>query len=157
MGLDRNITHETVAELPLRPIITVLPDSTVRQAMAKMRAAHLGCVVVVNEYERPQGQFTERCLIRLLVERPEAIDEAVSKYMVEIRGCVTVDDPIAKVIDYMVETGLRFVCVTDPEGRKMVGLTGQKGVMEYVAEHFPRQVMVQRMRAKLHMDDREGA
>ena len=46
--------------------------------------------------------------------------------------------------------------VLDDEGRP-VGLTGQKGVMEYIAEHFPRQGKVQLMESKLHMDHREGA
>jgi hypothetical protein len=39
---------------------------------------------------------------------------------------------------------------------KPIGLTGQKGVIEFIVEHFPRQVKVQMMRSKLYMDAREG-
>jgi hypothetical protein len=51
---------------------------------------------------------------------------------------------------------LRFVVVTDEDG-KAIALTGQKGLMEYVAEHFPQQVMVQRVGVKPYSSQREGA
>ena len=44
----------------------------------------------------------------------------------------------------------------DDQG-KLVGLTGQKGLMEYVAEHFPGEVMVQRVGEKPYTQSREGA
>ena len=47
------------------------------------------------------------------------------------------------------------VVVTDDDGR-VDALTGQKGLMEYVAEHFPKQVMVQRIGSPV-IQDREGA
>ncbi len=51
---------------------------------------------------------------------------------------------------------VRFLCVVD-EDRRVVGLTGQKGLMEYVADHFPRQVMVQRIGCTPFLATREGA
>lgn len=157
MGLRENIDMEPVSALPIRELIQVLPDSTVRQVLAKMREKHLGCVVVVNEYGAPLGQFTERLLIRLLIDGDGNLDQPVSNLMIDVRGCVKQSDPIRKVIDYMQDTGLRFVCVTDDQGKRPIGLTGQKGVMEYIADHFPRAVKSQLMESKLYMDEREGA
>ena len=42
----------------------------------------------------------------------------------------------------------RFLCVLDEDGRTRVALTGQKGLSEYIADHFPQQVMVQRVGGK---------
>jgi hypothetical protein len=53
-------------------------------------------------------------------------------------------------------TNIRFLIVVDDRGR-LAGLTGQKGLMEYVAEHFPRQVTVQRIGCKPFLAEREGA
>ncbi len=56
----------------------------------------------------------------------------------------------------MLLKNVRMLCVVDEQGR-VVGLTGQRGLMEYVAEHFPGEVMVQRIGQPSYMSDREGA
>ena len=67
------------------------------------------------------------------------------------------DFGIAKVLDAMQNHGMRFVIVLDDDG-KAIALTGQRGMMEYIADHFPRQVKVHMIDdAKLYMDQREGA
>ncbi|MCC5830549.1 MAG: CBS domain-containing protein [Phycisphaeraceae bacterium] len=157
MGLRQDIRNETVAGLSLRPVIRVLATSSVRQAAAKMREAGLGLVVVVDEYDKPLGRFSERDLIRLLAKSTAAIDDPVSRYMTPTEYCVKINDPIQQVFSRMEVYGRRFVCVSNEEGTRMVGLTGQKGLMEYVADHFPRQVKVQELEPKLYMEDREGA
>ena len=68
---------------------------------------------------------------------------------------VQTSDPIVDVLEAMLTKNVRFLCVVDEEGR-VVGLTGQKGLMEYVAEHFPGQVMVQRVGCAPYLN-REGA
>ena len=40
---------------------------------------------------------------------------------------------------------------------RIAGLTGQKGLIEFVADHFPGQVMVQRIGGQPYPSDREGA
>jgi CBS domain-containing protein len=158
MGLRQFLHDEPVSELPLRDVIRVLPSSTVRQAVGKMKEAGIGCVIVVDEYDRPLGKFTERVIIHKLAHTPGFMDEKVGDHMVSAEpGCVRVDQPIETVINYMRDTSQRFVCVSNPEHNQMVGLTGQKGIMEYIADHFPRAVKSQMMRSKLFMDDREGA
>lgn len=158
MGLRQSLREDTVGSLPLREVITVLPDSKVRQAIEKMIKKNIGCVVIVDEYDRPVGKFTERIMIRKLVSMGSAIlDEPIKDHMIEIAGCVKINDPVEKVLEYMRNTGLRFVCVTDEAGQKIVALTGQKGSMEYIADHFPRAVKTQLMDSKLFMDEREGA
>ncbi len=158
MGLRQFLHDEPISSLPLRDVLRVFPTSTVRQAIAKMKDAGIGCVIVTDEYDRPLGKFTERVIIHKLPKTPGFLDQPVGEHMVSAEpGCVKVDQSIEAVVRYMRDTGLRFVCVTDPQGKKMVGLTGQKGMMEYIAEHFPRAVKSQLMESKLYIDEREGA
>ncbi len=156
MGLRHNILHDPVSELPLRQLIAVKGDAPVRHAVEQMQTRRLGCVVILDDEGRPLGQFTERLLIRLLLKNPGGLDEPVRRHMASAWAWVEETDPIAKVIECMEEKKLRFVLVLDKQGHP-VGFTGQKGVMEYIAEHFPRQVKVQEMDSKLYMDQREGA
>ena len=157
MGLREDIMNETVSELPLRRALTVTPDSTVNQACKLMRENKLGCVFVVDEQDRPLGKFTERQVLKLVCGCVP-LEEPVGPHMVPIpeTGCVRMADPVVKVLEGMQQTRLRFLCVVDDAG-KVVALTGQKGLMEYVTEHFPRQIKVQMMSSKMHMNTREGA
>lgn len=156
MGLQENMSSEPVGELPLREAITVDPGTSIREAVEMMCAKRLGCVVVVREDGVPIGTFTERVLIRILAETPAALDEPVASHLSVRWACVKTTDSISSVLNAMQSKELRFVCVTDAAG-KVQGLTGQKGLMEYIAEHFPRQVMVQRVGIKPSTEQREGA
>ena len=156
MGLREDMRNEPVAALDLREVITVSRSTRVSEAIALMRQQRLGCVVIVDDENRPLGKFTERLLIDLLLKHPDGLEQPVSGHMAAAWGTVQLDDPIAMVIDMMQAKALRFIVVLDDDGHA-VGLTGQKGLMRYVAEHFPRQIKVQRMRSKVGMDQREGA
>lgn len=156
MGLRQNILNERVSELPLRELIGIQAETTVREATAVLQAKKLGCSVVVDENGRPLGKFTERCLIQVLTENPNGLDGPVKPYLIESPARVTMTDPISEVIEQLQASDERFVIVTDDQG-KPVGITGHRGVMEYIAEHFPRQVKVQLMESKLYMNEREGA
>jgi CBS-domain-containing membrane protein len=95
-------------------------------------------------------------LRQLLANNPAAVDDLLREHMDREVRWVRAADPIVKVLQAMQLEKTRFVGVIDGEGR-LVGLTGQKGLMEYVAEHFPQQVMVQRVGGSSHFAQREGA
>lgn len=156
MSLRQNILNEPVSRLPLRDLIAVEPTTTVRRAITMMRDKKLGCVIVVDGAGKPVGKFSERQLTRLLLNDPDGLERPVGECMAQDWRCVTLTDPIARVIELMKEADLRFVCVVDQNGRA-VALTGQRGVMEYIAEHFPRQVLASRVSNRPYLEQREGA
>lgn len=155
MGLQQDILNQPVSELELRKLITVSPDATTRQAVAMMREKQLGCVVAIDAQGKPLGKFTERQLTKLLLDSPGGLDQPVSRHLAKDWACVTDADSISKVIDNMQSRKLRFVVICDPQG-KAVALTGQRGVMEYIADHFPRQVKVQRMKSDFFKGERDS-
>ncbi len=156
MGLYQDILRAPVTDLDIRELIAIRPATSVREALRLMRERSLGCAVVVDERGRAVGKFTERVLVQLLLTQEDALDGPVSQHMDE-QGCyVRTSDTIAAVLSCMKERGVRFVVVLDDDDRP-VGVTGQKGLMAFIADHFPRQVKVQRMRSVVSMDEREGA
>ena len=157
MGLKENLQSETVSKLPCREAILLQPDTTVRQAVEVLQSKKLGCAVVVDAEGKPIGIFTERTLIELLLQRPNDLGTILVRDHLEAEWfCVQSSDPIATVLDLVQNRGARFVCELDEHG-KVKGLTGQKGLSEYIADHFPEQVMVQRIGGQLGMGTREGA
>lgn len=156
MGLHENLHTEPVSKLALREPVTVAPQATLREAIEQMRTGKLGCAVVIDADRKPRGIFTESMLTQLLSQGPAPLDEPVEQHMAERWPRVRLTDPIEDVLDALHLKNIRFLCVVDGDDR-LVGLTGQKGLMEYVADHFPGQVMVQRIGGTPFPVPREGA
>ena len=155
MGLRNNILNEPVSELDIRVLIDVSGETTVRQAIGMMQDKSIGCVVIVDIEGRPQGTFTERLLVKTLLCGDDQLDQPVSNFLGRRWAKVCTTDKIAQLIQVMQTHALRFVVVVDDDG-KAVGITGQRGLMEYIAEHYPRQVKAQEMEANIHIEEREG-
>ena len=156
MGLFENMNSESVGKLNLREPVVVKPHDKVREVVQAMRKQNLGCAILTDGDQKPVGMFTESMLTQLVASNPDAMDEDVASQAAERWPQVTLSDPISAVLDALEIKNVRFLSVVDDEGR-IAGLTGQKGLMEYIADHFPGQVMVQRIGQKPYMHDREGA
>ena len=156
MGLHENMRNEPVSQLALREPVTTVPTDSMREAIQQMREKKLGCAVVVDDESKPIGMLTESMITHMIAQKAAILDDPVQQHMAEQLPWVKLTDPIGDVLEAMQLKNLRFLCVIDDEG-KLAGLTGQKGLMEYVADHFPKQVMVQRIGSKPYMTEREGA
>ena len=156
MGLAENILREPVSKLPLRELAAVRDSDTIAEAIRAMHDGRVGCVMIVDQDHVPIGKFTERLLTALLLRDAHAIERPVRQHMVEARGCVRLTDPILRVIQLMQRHDLRFVCVVDDTGRA-VALTGQRGLMQYICDHFPRQILASRVSVRPYLEERDGA
>ena len=82
-------------------------------------------------------------------------EEPVGQHAANSWPQVAMDDSVDTVLLALEAKDVRFLSVVDDDGR-LAGLTGQKGVMEYVADHFP-EVPTQRVGQNPSMKTREGA
>ena len=156
MKLKVNLDAETVAALPLRTAIMVDAHTLLRNVVAQMRAQKLGCAIVVDDDSRPIGMFSERALIQLLAEGIDLDAAVVGSHLDGDFAQLRSGEPIRQLFREIYERGHRFICVVDDEGR-VVGLTGQRGLSEYISEHYPQQVMVQHLGGTQVQKCREGA
>jgi predicted transcriptional regulator len=156
MGLRQNILKEPISRLGLREVISVRKRSPVREAVASMRKSHLGCAIVVDAGGKPVGKFTEHLLLKLLMSDPTGLDEPIEKFMYHSADTIREDQPIHDMMKFMQEKSLRYICVTNKKGQA-VGLAGHKSLVEFIVDHFPRLVKVQRMGPMVSMAKAEGA
>ncbi len=156
MGLYDNMAKEPVRGLALREPVLVHPSETLGHSVQQMRKRRLGCVIVIDDDQKPVGMFTESMLTQLIAQDAFNPDDKVKQHMSAGWPWVKLTDPIADVLFAMQTKNIRFLCVVGNDG-KVAGLTGQKGLMEYVADHFPGQVMVQRIGGQPYPQTREGA
>lgn len=155
MGLYENMKQERVRRLNLRQPAIAKAENTVRDVILGMRKANLGCAVVVDDDEKPMGMFTENMLTQIVAQKPEVIDDPVGQHLALHWPQVEAEDPIIAVLEALEIKNVRFLSVVDESG-KVIGVAGQKGLMEYIADHFP-QVTVQRVGQSPSMKTREGA
>jgi CBS domain-containing protein len=156
MSFRDDLEEEQVHTLPLREAIVIHPDTSIREAVMLMRAKSLGCAVIVDADGSPTGVFTEQSLLDALTQTVSLDATTVSEFLDPHFLTIKSSDPISRVWDAIEKDGLRFVCVTNEAGA-LIGITGQRGIAEYVAESFPQQVLVQRLGSAPWMQKREGA
>ena len=156
MGLTQDILREPVASVPISPGVMLDGSVRVRDAIAAMRNHQQGCVVVVDSHGRPEGKFTEHQIARLMTQRPGFLNEPVRSFIREAWSQMRQSESIANLIHKLQTYRQRHVIVVDDDGRA-IGVVGQKGLMEYLTEQFPRLVKVQQMETKVAMEAREGA
>lgn len=156
MDFGQMLARDQVRTLPLRTPPTITAQTPVADAIAKMKEAGLGCAVILDAMHRPVGIFTERSVLAILDEGKALEDCLAGDFpdpnFLTVRG----DQPISIVWIAICLEQARFMCVIDDDGT-FVGLTGQRGLSEYVSECFPWQVAVQRLGAKPWDVQREGA
>lgn len=156
MSLKQHLGEDNVSSLPLRSPVQVPPSTKAIDAVSQMKESELGCAVIVDSMGKPQGIFTESSVIEMLdggvaLDQAEVADYADPKFV-----CVSENEPVLTVWKTIQQDHARFICVADSEG-KFLGLTGQRGLSEYIAECFPMQVMVQRLGETPWSEQREGA
>ena len=156
MGLKENFEKESVSKLEIRDAVTVSPNDSLADAIGLMRERDIGCAIVVDEHRKPIGIITESMLTELLSHGALPVNDPVEKHMADRCPWVRATDPVADMLDAMQMKNVRMLCVVDKHDR-VVGVTGQRGMMEYIAEHFPGEVMVQRVGQAPYLSDREGA
>lgn len=156
MGFREDLEQDQVSSLPLRDAIAVRAETSISEAVGLMREKSLGCAVIVDESGAVSGIFTEQSLLAALTGHKDLDDHTVGEFPDPGFLALSSNAPVSRVWDAIEQDGLRFICVTD-EGGQLIGLTGQRGIFEYLAESFPQQVLVQRLGSTPWMEQREGA
>ena len=84
------------------------------------------------------------------------LDDSLEGQMAERLPWVLPTDPARDVLDSMEEFNIRFLAVLDPDHR-VIGLTGQKTLVEFIAEAFPHEVLTQDPTGQTVSQSKEGA
>lgn len=156
MGLKESLQTVRVEQLNIRPPVTISAGKTVRDAVGAMRSAGLGCVIVTDADGKAAGMFTEAMLRYDLTNSAEILEASVESQMVSRLPWVLPTDSAQMILEAMDEHNIRFIAVLD-EQRNVLGITGQKTLMEFIAESFPREIMTQDPTGATVSIQREGA
>ncbi len=125
-----------VRDLLKDAIVSCREDEPLECAVAKMYAANVGSVVVVDAAGRPVGIVTERDIVRFLAQE---VDFKTPLGQVARKSLITAspDDSLISAAAKMIEHNIRHLPVV--EGGRLVGVISIRDVLRALlaAEAFP--------------------
>ena len=108
--------NEVLAGKPLKDVITIRPDATVRELVGLLAEYNVGALVVSEDGSSVHGIVSERDVVRRLQEDESVLDNPVSAIMTaDVRTC-TGDQRVNDLMEIMTSGRFRHIPVVD-EGR----------------------------------------
>lgn len=143
-GFDASALREPLSVLPTHTPICFKGSDAVSEAMRAMQREHRGAVLVTEDgtpRTRLTGIFTERDILMSIIDRGRnPANLPLAEVMMKDPECLTVDAPVAWVLNKMSVGGFRHVPVTDEEGRPVI-LISVRDVVEYLVQAFPTEIL----------------
>jgi CBS domain-containing protein len=137
--IEEALKEERLGNLPMSRPAAVQRGTSVRDTLEAMRRHDAACALVC-EGERLVGIFTERDVLNKLFGAPVDEGGPIDRYMTPDPEVLGVDDRLGDAIRLMTERGYRHVPLCDRQGKR-VGMITSRDVVQYVAEHFPAEVV----------------
>ncbi len=139
--LDERLFLEPIRILRRRSGHVAVPlGASIGEAARVMKEHRIGCVLVEDQ-GRLAGIFTERDILTKLVGTgydPARVQ--VDSVMTRNPETLSPEDPIAFALHLMSVGGFRHVPLVDADQRPL-DILSIKDIVDYVVEHFPREIL----------------
>jgi CBS domain-containing protein len=108
---------ETILARKGRDVRTIAPDTTVGDAVQRMREERVGCLVVSEDGARIMGIVSDRGIMYALAERGMGVlSEPIRTIMTERVFTCTREDRIGTLMAMMTERRIRHIPVVEADG-----------------------------------------
>ena len=118
----------TLGEVMTKDVLSVAPEDTIGEAAQKMTDQGVGAVVV-SDFGRMIGIFTERDLMRAVAGRVHPSEARVREWMTPDPLTMTEDASVEDAGQAMIERGFRHIPVVAAE--RAVGIVSIRDVAEW--------------------------
>ena len=123
-------------DLMRRRLVATEPDTTVAEAAKIMEREDIGCVVILEDDDKPRGIITDRDIVtRCIAKNIDVDDCTVENVMTESLQTVKETDDIMDCIQAMHRAGVRRIPVVDEQGRA-VGLFSSGDMLSFLSNEF---------------------
>lgn len=129
-GFRGKMMTDLVGDLKLTEALFVSPETTVADAITKMRQARQGCVLVQKDSSLV-GIFTERDVLSKVVRTGlDALNTPLSNVLTADPITLAPTDPPAFAIHHTATRGLRHLPVVDEQ--QVLGLISVRNLLRYI-------------------------
>lgn len=139
MSIEHDLHAEKVTTLDLSEFIVVESGTSVRGTLSKMEAAGHNCAFITREGQLV-GIFTDRDVLRRVVDRPDLWDHAIDEVMTHHPHTVNASQTAGDALQLMESLHFRNTPVVNDDG-EIVGNLNHLALIRYLAERFPEEVL----------------
>lgn len=131
--VERSLMEDPIASLQPNPPVTVDRRTSLGDAIDKMRAESIGCVLVTEEAGRLIGILTERDLLRRVAGEGLDLDRSlVGGFMSQAPESQKPEHPLGYALHRMIISDLRYLAIVDERDRP-VGILSSRDIIAYMA------------------------
>ena len=132
---------DTISTLGPDEPLCVPETTSVREAVARMMAAHRAAVLIVDGDGRLTGIFTERdVLTRVVAPGLDAAPTTLRQVMTRSPEALSTRDRVCYAVNQMRVAGYRTIPLVDAE-RRPIGIVTVSHVIKWLADLFPEAVL----------------
>ena len=121
----------TLGEVMTKDVLSVAPEDTIGEAAQKMTDQGVGAVVV-SDFGRMIGIFTERDLMRAVAGRVHSSEARVREWMTPDPVTLASSASPKEAAEIMLERGFRHIPVVD--GERAIGIVSIRDVARWSTE-----------------------
>ena len=148
MNLQTDLKTEHVNHLDVSGVSLVPSGTSIRDTLAQMRADRKVVCLVLDSDRQPDdeggtrlvGIFTERDVMRKVIDAEEILDRPVDEVMTPNPITIGPDTPAADALRLMDENHFRNLPIIDRDGRLLGNMTHQ-AIIQYLADRYPVEVL----------------
>jgi CBS domain-containing protein len=119
-------------------VVTISPDHSIREAIARLAQYNIGALVAVNEASVPVGILSERDITRALARDEQIFSKSVSELMTQDVITGLPQDDLLAVANTMTEKRIRHLPVV--ERGKLVGIISIGDVVKAQRDQYQGEV-----------------
>lgn len=139
MSIAAKLSEVQIRHLPLRSPALVERRASIRETVEEIKAKHLGCALICED-GRLVGLFTERDLLNKVLGESVDEDKPVELVMTLNPAKLRLDDSVIAVMRLMQEGDFRNIPLVD-EQERAAGVVTVRDLVNYFAEHFPKEAL----------------
>ena len=132
--VERALMEQTVADLEQREPIVVAEETRLDEAVAQMRSARIGCLLVSDSAGRLSGIISERdFLTRVALEVADLEQGKVVDFMTANPETIEPGRPLGYTLQRMMVGDHHHLPLVDDDGRA-VGIISSRDVIRHIAD-----------------------
>jgi len=128
----------TLGEVMTKDVLSVAPEDTIGEAAQKMTDQGVGAVVV-SDFGRLIGIFTERDALLRVVDRPETWSASIDTVMTREPNTVQPTDSVVAALRLMNRGHYRNVPVVSADG-SIVGNLTHYAILKFFSDRFQQEI-----------------
>ena len=139
MSIEKAFENKKAWHLKLHEPLCLEEGVTLRDTIAQMQTRNTGCVSVLRK-KRVVGVFTERDVLRKVVMARASLDDPIEAHMTKDPIVANRDTSVGEIMRLMETNEIRHVPLVDNR-REFVGIVSIRNIIDFLAEHYPAEVL----------------